>query len=277
MEKWYKKCPFCWEEIKEIAKKCRFCWEFLEWENDSSSNEKKEEKITVNNYWFWGNFFRKDLSLNKKWWHRLVKGIFIMILIWIPCYFYVTDDDLRENIPYIFSYHEKMADLNSRFPDNNGFRNPLYLKKEWERIRNAFITNDTYEIISKEPRFTNWQDLLFESYCSPKLSKNFDSICEKTWIHSYWSLFGWYISLSQAKQEIDNYNITCLNIVHDHFVPEEYDIFYYRKTPGSILHWIWICLWDIFKYLLISIWVWVILVVIYYKVIIYSIYWNSNK
>lgn len=34
MKKWYKLCPYCWEEIKEIAKKCRFCWEFLEEEKE---------------------------------------------------------------------------------------------------------------------------------------------------------------------------------------------------------------------------------------------------
>ncbi len=39
MKKWYKECPYCWEEIKEVAKKCRFCWEFL---------EKKEEKAEWN-------------------------------------------------------------------------------------------------------------------------------------------------------------------------------------------------------------------------------------
>ena len=34
MKKWYKLCPFCWEEIREIAKKCRFCGEFLEEEKE---------------------------------------------------------------------------------------------------------------------------------------------------------------------------------------------------------------------------------------------------
>jgi len=30
MKKWYKACPYCWEEIKEIAKKCKHCGELLD-------------------------------------------------------------------------------------------------------------------------------------------------------------------------------------------------------------------------------------------------------
>lgn len=43
MKKWYKLCPYCWEEIKEIAKKCRFCGEFLE--ENVKNIEKEKAKI----------------------------------------------------------------------------------------------------------------------------------------------------------------------------------------------------------------------------------------
>lgn len=44
MKKWYKECPFCWENIKGIARKCRFCWEFLEKENDGIENKENQPK-----------------------------------------------------------------------------------------------------------------------------------------------------------------------------------------------------------------------------------------
>lgn len=58
MKKWYKECPYCWEEIKEIAKKCRFCWEFLERNTNtikeySNKNSFSFKKLKNNN---WKNF-----------------------------------------------------------------------------------------------------------------------------------------------------------------------------------------------------------------------------
>jgi len=44
MKKWYKLCPYCWEEIKEIAKKCRFCGEWLS--DDKETTETIKEKTT---------------------------------------------------------------------------------------------------------------------------------------------------------------------------------------------------------------------------------------
>ena len=47
MKKWYKKCPFCSNEIKEWAIKCQFCKEFLEW--STNEDESKVKKINLDN------------------------------------------------------------------------------------------------------------------------------------------------------------------------------------------------------------------------------------
>lgn len=41
MKKWYKLCPYCGEEIREIAKKCRYCWKRLP-ENNVEKNKTGE-------------------------------------------------------------------------------------------------------------------------------------------------------------------------------------------------------------------------------------------
>ena len=45
MKKWYTLCPYCGEEIREIAKKCRYCHEFLE-ENEKMDEWKKKYKCS---------------------------------------------------------------------------------------------------------------------------------------------------------------------------------------------------------------------------------------
>ena len=46
MKKWYKICPFCWNEIKEWAIKCQYCKEFLDVKKIEKT-EIKEDKIVV--------------------------------------------------------------------------------------------------------------------------------------------------------------------------------------------------------------------------------------
>jgi len=49
MKKWYKKCPFCANEIKEKAIKCQFCWEFLNIDAKITGNNKPDNNKPDNN------------------------------------------------------------------------------------------------------------------------------------------------------------------------------------------------------------------------------------
>ena len=91
MKKWYKKCPFCANEIKSDAIKCQFCEEILV--------QERKESLKENSFFY--KFFRKDLNLSSKRWHRLFKIIWIFtIIIWCIIAFWYISDEYPSYEPY---------------------------------------------------------------------------------------------------------------------------------------------------------------------------------
>jgi len=100
MKKWYKLCPYCWEEIKEIAKKCRFCWEFFEesWEETNKNVDKfSQKKETTNNKKSF--FYLEWRRVNRSQYGSFLLRCFVLFLIafyFIPTILYSFWFDLFE-------------------------------------------------------------------------------------------------------------------------------------------------------------------------------------
>ena len=43
-----KTCPFCWEEIQDVAKKCRYCWE---WFDDEETSKDNGHELRLKRFW----------------------------------------------------------------------------------------------------------------------------------------------------------------------------------------------------------------------------------
>ena len=154
MKKWYIKCPFCANEIKQWAQKCQYCKEYLDSSKSDGDNVVAKIKDTdPTNNSFWYKFFRKDLDLSSKRWHRLFKIIWILtVIIWCIIVFWYVSDEYPSYEPY-FQLEWSVIDRITTWTVA-----PADVVKEWEYLSpycSAYKIPSLEELIRGDSKIKN--------------------------------------------------------------------------------------------------------------------------
>lgn len=207
------------------------------------------------------NLFRKDLELNKKWWHRLFKILFtlsLLIFIWKGLIDFTEES---------YNHYKRVDNLEDRL--NDKVSNTKELLKYWERF-----TNHNW---GWEEDYYSKQDI----YCSNNLDDidNIKYIINETWINNFNRLrknknnidiesFSMLLRSTWVKCIItDNAEIDFLNPMR-----EFDDFWFYKKSKFQyLIDWIFL------QQFLISLLIYLLAIyIIYYKIILYIIYWKKK-
>ena len=290
MKKWYKKCPFCANEIKEWAIKCQFCEEFLDWRNSEKTENSNVEISKQNNskkYWFRWRFFRKDLSLNKKWWHRMLMIIFFILLVFFPIkrtinimnelYDYRRTEVVDSVENRIWNDISKVSSLldYSEYIETSYW---IYDIWDFDQYR-AFNKNSDWYIERDDKFYT-------EMYCA----KNWDidkinSLADKTglWYLSMVDWRKWKPTAVQINNEIKKYRCVLPDTLNwKRFLNHEFEaldnLYIVKQTTKSMRYWFrWRFGEHYLPFQALILIPWCLIILIYYKVIIYIIYWSYKK
>lgn len=210
---------------------------------------------------FWQNFFRKDLNLSGRWWHRLLLVVFVIAFIvfaWISV----------ENIQW--PKYVKVGMLSDRV--DNQIRLIGSLVKSEERI--GVYENNVYG--SYYSHNGGWL-LLQEYYCSKNASSKVEEISAKTGVNSYKGNLD-LVSLGDFKNYLSQNNAICVQVLDLDNVQRYGNVkkaLSYGFEADDMNVWQPSTIKSIFGSFQSILWVilgFAVLVVIYYKVFLYIIF-----
>jgi len=233
------------------------------------------------------NFFRKDLNLKNRWWHRFLFVVFIFSIVLYTIYnlaLYSTSDMFRGGKAQQW---EKVETLNDRLTSELNTINTLI--KPGEKIAED---NRTYVLNDKIDEY--YKHVLSDVYCSTKLVNNIEKIKNGTKIQNLFirNKYGKNnVPLKDFTEYIKQNNIYCLS--KDAYTKYGYNkqitgklsflepdstyqnnwSFYKKSTSKTVVYFLEMIL----SVLAFSSIIFVTIIIIYYKIILFIIYGNKNK
>lgn len=284
-------CGDCSYPIKKNQKRCKNCWVELVWNYIPDNEIILWDEYIYENY---SNFFRKDLNLGKRWWHRLLSVIFFLWFFF--CLFY-----LCKNIIFEWWYrpvYEVQSTLAERIPSEVKLISEF--TNLWERIDTQpywvnlfffwFYWDGKYQGLIKDKSYSD--NVSNTTYCSTQLYNQINEVIRRTGISKFYikeiNNYLEPISTKTTLKYIKDNNVQCIWIdrfdeenefLNPWWVAQEIqnNYYFYAKTPSSNLLAMMNILTTIIVVVVILAVPFGILMLIYYKIILFVIFWSRNK
>lgn len=214
---------------------------------------------------FLQNFFRKDLKLETKWWHRLLSVVFWFAFIWVLIM--IFSENFNDNQ---YPKYKNIDTFENRLADDVKLINELVFS--WEKI--AQYEHNLYWSFEGENLYdkNGWWLLEQKYYCAKNVFNHLEDISKKTWISTFEGDYKEIVTLWQFRNYLEEMNADCVEVrgynlgwglFTDKMVIWKIS---YLKTVFSIVETIF------FVNLL-----FMVTVIFYYKIFIYIIFWGIKN
>lgn len=231
---------------------------------------------------FWSNFFRKDLNLKSRWWHRLLSVVFIFSFLGLVAYsiiLYSAFDMFRGGYVQQWS---KVAPLHTRITAEI---KPI---SSFLKVGEKIGENDRTYVLNYQPD-EYYKIILNDVYCSTELSNNYEKVKNIKNVNEL------YIGGSSNRNKVSSETFTdyikqngikCL-IVDYYTAPDDSKVAFLKSDKSYQDNWSFfekstaktaLYFFEMIPIILgISFIVFVVILAIYYKIVLYIIFGNKKN